>query len=424
MKEAIAADVSKQLDFSRLFLAKVIAIDTIFMQMEVEIVESITYVKQVNIPCAYISQVCNSGVVVVPRVGDFVLMAKRQEIWECVGYTMISYAQANKDSNTNSDVMQGNTTTWNLMQKIKDDGKLGIGAPPPQLSEGDVAIFLHEQKKAVDFCMLKNGLMIMSTGMATLVLNDTDVSMTEMLNYKKTFMANDGGGMEFGTPQMLTGPDGSTQLISTGFLWKVYSQGLFNESIELGYVNNGVTPVLTTSTGSPVRFRIKTKLAEVLIGLDGSVAISGLGPLDVNMKSISLNATGMLEGDSIENHFVSLNDMIHNSLTSNLIITRAQFWEIITQIIQITADALNIKGAAVIDGMFNVTGSTVLATLMDPKLLVNADAITPLVAHKHIYPHVHPVAGGLTGQPVNPMTLPSEDLTVLPECITKGTAAG
>ncbi len=338
MRELLSIDFQQPtVDLSRIFLAKIVSINTETMQMSVILSEVPGTINNINIPTIYISATNNSGIIAVPRLGDLVLVAKRQEMWECVGYAMYYDKEGpNKDR-----------TTWKVMRESRD-GK--YGPPPPDLKEGDFAIFAREGRNAVDFLILRSGYVVMSAGIATLVLSQQEVSLTQVLQYSTLFSPSAMFQVEQGLPKIMT-PDGNAQYLTTDFLFRWNSE-ILKESMEFGYVNTEGAPILT-ETGAPVRWRLKTRLGHVLVGSDGSFFILNKSKTKIHSSEIHLLSDKLFDLKAIN---AVMKIATKTSIKCPHIDIEGTELKITNETTSITTQLMNIEGYTNIEGSARING--------------------------------------------------------------------
>jgi hypothetical protein len=286
MEKTIAPyEIPDGIDYSKLFLGRVYNVDTVKMQIDVEVDELPgQIITGLNIPVMYSSFISNSGMFTVPRNGDYVLLAKRQAIWECVGCANISVIV---DKTTSMSLLATLQRMHNsdFASTIKDATAKEFSAEAliPDLGPGDFGTFVRNKDKSVDFLMLTNGKMILSAGMAYLVLNQIDRSIRALADF---FMVVTGDGktkFEFGSPQT---PFGVTP--PADYLIK-FGNSLRNEFFEMGYVNTA--GVADTGMGGTVRARLRVGTAIISIMQDGSIDIKTISDISATSRNMQITNT-------------------------------------------------------------------------------------------------------------------------------------
>jgi len=400
MKEWSLADIPRGIDKSRIFTGVVSNVNSASMLMDVEIVEIQMRVRDIAIPPLYISNSQKSGVVAVPRVGDSVLLALKQSEWVVIGYNIAKYRD---DTNTVR-------TAW---QDIVD--KSGNGIPAFELTEGDFGIFVHENDKAVDMLLLKDGKFILSSGLAYMVVDQQDSSFRYMFDYMSKTVAGGIATLECGFPSIDN--NGKKKYIVYDHFFGYRSA---NEDFEIGYVNDNGIPAKTKSGGN-VRARIKVGNAVITIGDDNSIEIKTTSKVFIDSSEANVDVgTVRVKGQKmkIEENEIDINaeDV---SLDTNAVSINADNIDIEAKSASLNIDSLKVDSneVKVESDSVEISGSKTKLTSnsmeidsgnmsMDVQSMnVNAQSASiggdvPLVLStilSILESHTHPYSDGVTG---------------------------
>ncbi len=248
MKELDLREVIKTSDFKKLFIGRILTVDTAEMMATVEL-QDILGVVNVSLFFHYISDIAGGYMVYVPVIGDTVIIGMSQSAnWEVVGYRM-------------NRLTTDEHSTWGLMRKTDQYTQ------PIELQKGDFAIGIRKDENNVDLLMLGNGKMVLTAGLVYVILNQNDNSLRQIMSY--CICGNGKMIQDWGEARFIS--DGKEQVIKDEQLWRVKNEE--KEEIALGCINKkGI--IEKDSKDSPIRFRVKINETEILINKNGEVAIN------------------------------------------------------------------------------------------------------------------------------------------------------
>lgn len=300
MRFLATQELVDRLKLDRLFIGRVVSVNTGAMTVDVVLQETGTLVKEVPVPVMYVSGTVNSGIIAVPRVGDNVYVGLRQDEWVCIGFALTSTVVDSHEY----------TTVWSQMMQSDDTGDSGVGSRPPKLSEGDFAVFIHDKEKNVDFVMTTSGYIMLSAGLSGIFMSQEDMSINEMAR-KKTEVYPMFGKVEVGQAEEKT-LSGMNVPVPGEFKWRVDNEeSVLGQTpvgkliLELGYITDEVTgmPKLS-SRGGRVRFRLKVGIFELtvdetgyvdIVGLTGIALVQGMTQVTQNFANVVRSVNTLIE---------------------------------------------------------------------------------------------------------------------------------
>lgn len=261
MKELAGREVTQDVDFSRLFFGLVESVSSKTSMMEVALVD-VPGVVSVPVPFGYIAGASTSFMLFMPKKGDGVLLAQRnQALWEVVAMRPIVVQEKGKEESGLD------ATTWASMLKTTTTVK------PMELKPGDFGIQVCNSANVTQFFMLTDGSLLMSAGATYFLMNQAQHSIKQIFSYGQR--TNGKMTEEFGEVRK-TVAGNPEPVIPEEHLWAIKLAGLLgNEELAFGFVNSsGVAEY--SSGGGKVRFRVKAGRGQIEVDSLGQVEIEGL----------------------------------------------------------------------------------------------------------------------------------------------------
>lgn len=228
-------------------------------------------ISGIPITPVYCSGVCNSAIIVMPRVGDIVWLLMSHEEWRVVGYVVERLVEEVRVNRT----MLGEMVSTS--GEVGNEANEKWGMRIMEMEEGDVGFFVHEGDRMLEFAMKRGGRIIFGFGLGLIIYDQDDVAERHFVN---KFMSTDinGGSVEWGLP-VIEEIGGVRVTKFNDFAFKIKQDD--NNYIIFGHVDKKGLPEIS-EFGSDVRCKIKVNDFELSVDRDGN--------LIVETKNYKLNA--------------------------------------------------------------------------------------------------------------------------------------
>jgi len=269
MRYVNQSDFVSVLETRDVLKGKIYKIDAKAMCVDISVEGFSEIIQSVPIKPVYCSNVCNSSVVVMPRIGDIVWLGRSQGEWFIVGY--VAERVIDKEG---KDIKTHMLAKQKVETDAEDKEKTGKkrGAKIYELQPGDVGFFVHEDDRALSLMLLKGGRIVMGFGAGTVIYNQDEVAQRKLLNKYRSIDANK-GLVEWGLPEVKLA-DEMTVTKYKEFVFKVKT-GDDKDLFQFGYIDDGVTGEPEKSKfGENLRFRFRIDKYEINMDEKGNAYIT------------------------------------------------------------------------------------------------------------------------------------------------------
>jgi len=348
-----ASDFGYSVSPRDILIGHILDVDLDNMTMRVELAQFPSRIALVPVRPVYVSMYTNSGIFVVPRRGDKVLLQFNQGEYIHLGYY-------NPLTREESGKMR---TRWTLMREAEG---IDAGLKVPPLSEGDVGIFVRgDGNESVDLVLSTAGLFMLSAGATSILVDGKDFSFRSLLETHEVLNSL-GFGVRYGTP-VVGGGEYLKQFLIGDFSYEMLGS---NEELRIGFIPKdkltGPLPELSEG-GAPVRLKLKFKASqtELIVDLEGNLWI----------KSPMGNALIKLSELKLDTNYVEV-DALKGAVNVDNLNVKSDEISASVDVLNMTSDSMVVSIGDLVLTLGNVTGSIDELSLVSKAVSASVDKLS------------------------------------------------